>query len=489
MKKLDKILLNVAVKTTEGPADKEILSVCFDSRQVVSGSLFVAVRGTQADGHAYIDKSVKTGAVAIVCEELPELLDENVAYIVTDNTSLALGIIASNFYDHPSAEINLVGVTGTNGKTTIVTLLYNLFTSLGYKTGLLSTISNKIGGKEISATHTTPDALQINYLLRQMVDEGCEYCFMEVSSHSVVQNRIAGLSFKGGVFTNITHDHLDFHHTFQEYIRAKKSFFDQLPRAAFALTNADDKNGMVMLQNTQAGKKTYSLKSMSDFKARILDNLFEGLHMDVDGEEVWCRLVGSFNAYNLLAIYSVAMLLGQKKSEILPLLSNLGPAEGRFEYIISPDGKIAVVDYAHTPDALLNVLKTINDIRGHNEKLITVFGAGGDRDRTKRPEMGKIASELSDKAIITSDNPRSEDPQVIIDEIKAGVEIQNRRKVISIGNREEAIHAACAMAEAGDIILIAGKGHEKYQDIKGVKHHFDDKELISNIFKMNLLTK
>jgi len=484
--KLDEILKDVPVLTTAGIDDREISSVCFDSGKALAGCLFVAVKGTRVDGHDYMTAAVTAGAVAVVCEQLPVEQHDEITYIVVDDSSFALGIIAGNFYENPSKDLKLIGVTGTNGKSTIVTLLYNMFIALGYKAGLLSTIGNKIGGKYIPSTHTTPDALQMNILLKQMVQEGCEYCFIEVSSHSVVQNRIAGLHFTGGVFTNITHDHLDFHKTFPEYLKAKKTFFDSLPAGAFALTNSDDKNGMVILQNTIAVKKSYSLKSVSDFKARILDNSFEGLHLEIDGSEIWCRLVGMFNAYNLLAVYSVALLLGQDKDEVLSVLSDLNPAEGRFEYIQSSDGIIAVIDYAHTPDALLNVLNTINSIRPHNEKLITVFGAGGDRDKTKRPVMGKIAAELSDKIIITSDNPRSEEPQAIIEEIRTGIEPQHSRKVVVISNREEAINAACMMAEKGDIILLAGKGHEKYQEIKGVKHHFDDKEIICN--NLNLLT-
>lgn len=484
--KLEDILKNADVVRIAGPEDKEILSVCFDSAKAIPGCLFVATKGTKADGHDYIPNAIKAGAIAVVCEQLPLNIQNAITYIIVEDSSYVLGVISGNFYRNPSRDLKLVGVTGTNGKTTIVTLLYRMFIALGYKTGLLSTIGNKIGEKDIPSAHTTPDALQINSLLKLMVDEGCEFCFMEVSSHSVVQKRIAGLHYSGGVFTNLTHDHLDFHKTFAEYIKAKKSFFDSLPADGFALTNCDDKNGMVMLQNTVAIKKSYSLKSMSDFKARIQDNSFGGLHLEMDGKEVWCRLVGSFNAYNLLAVYSVALLLGQDQQEVLSVLSNLNPAEGRFEYIQSSGGIIAVVDYAHTPDALLNVLKTINSIRPHKEKLITVFGAGGDRDKTKRPVMGEIVAELSDKVIITSDNPRSEEPQEIINEIRAGIEPQYSRKVIVIPNREEAINAACIMAEKGDIILVAGKGHEKYQEINGVKHHFDDKEVICR--NLNLIT-
>lgn len=486
LKKLDDILFNVPVKKIEGSTDLEISSICLDSRAVRQGSVFVAIKGTQSDGHLYIGSSILSGAKAVLCEDLPVEKPKGVTYLVTEDPSAALGILAANFYDHPSEKLKLIGVTGTNGKTTIVTLLYDLMIRLGYKAGLLSTAGNKINGQPFAATHTTPDAVTLQSLLKQMVEDGCEYCFMEVSSHAVVQKRISGLHFSGGVFTNITHDHLDYHHTFSEYIKAKKGFFDCLPSGAFVLVNADDKNGMVMVQNTQAIRKTYSLKSMSDFKAKVLENLFNGLHLDIDGEEVWCKLVGLFNAYNLLAIYSVAVLLGHDKHEVLRILSDLGPAEGRFEYIFSADGRIAVVDYAHTPDALLNVLVTINQIRSHNEKLFTVFGAGGDRDRTKRPEMGKIAAEISDKVIITSDNPRSEDPAAIIEEIMTGIDPWNRKKVITIMSRRDAIHTACIMAEPGDIILLAGKGHEKYQEIKGVKHHFDDKEEVMKYFNEDI---
>ncbi|MCX6230801.1 MAG: UDP-N-acetylmuramoyl-L-alanyl-D-glutamate--2,6-diaminopimelate ligase [Bacteroidetes bacterium] len=453
-------------------------SLSFDSRKIEADSLFIAVKGTQADGHQYINQTIEKGAIAIVCEELPKELNKKITYIRVENTSFALGEIASDFYYRPSEKLKLVGITGTNGKTTTVTLLFNLFRSLGYNVGLLSTIANRINEAEIASTHTTPDAIQLNALLAEMYAKGCTHCFMEVSSHALVQNRIAGLYFTGAIFSNITHDHLDFHKTFAEYIKAKKLFFDTLPSEAFALTNIDDKNGSVMLQNTKATKYTYSLQSMADFKCKIIENELHGLFLNIDGIETSTKLVGSFNAYNLLAIYASAILLGEDKIEVLKELSNLNTAEGRFDYIKSKNNITAIVDYAHTPDALLNVLRTIEAIRTKTEQLITVVGAGGNRDAQKRPVMAKIASEMSDKLILTSDNPRDEDPEDILHQMEAGVDIAFKKKVLTIVNRKEAIKTACAMAQSGDIILVAGKGHEKYQEIKGVKHNFDDKEIL-----------
>lgn len=477
-KNLADLLKNIGKYELSGNLQVIISSIVFDSRKVEKQSLFVAVNGTVSDGHLYINQAIENGAVAIMCERLPEQLTENITYILIENTALGLGIISSEFYNNPSHNLKLVGITGTNGKTTTVTLLYNTFKSLGYKVGLLSTISNKIHEKEIPATHTTPDAIQINSLLNQMVEEGVSYCFMEVSSHAIVQHRIAGLKFSGGIFSNITHDHLDFHKSFSEYIKAKKQFFDNLSSDAFALTNMDDKNGMVMIQNTKAHRYTYSLQSVSDFKCKIIENELSGLHLNIDGIDVITKLVGKFNAYNLTAIYATAILLNADKTEVLQILSNLNSAEGRFEYIKSANNITAIVDYAHTPDALINVLNTIDAIRTKNEKLITVVGAGGNRDAQKRPIMAKIASEKSDITILTSDNPRDEDPEEIIKQMEAGVEISLKRKVLTILNRKDAIKTACTLAMSGDIILVAGKGHEKYQEIKGVKYHFDDKEIL-----------
>ena len=480
-KKLKDILYNVAVKEIHGSTDVLIGQLCIDSRKATSGDLFCARKGTEVDAHTFIPAVVKQGVSAIVCEDLPEILQEEICYICVDNSDVALGIMASNYYDKPSAEMVLCGVTGTNGKTTVATLLHQLFTELGYACGLISTIKVLIENKEIKATHTTPDSIQINSLLKAMADAGCTYCFMEVSSHAIHQQRIAGLEFRGGIFTNITHDHLDYHGTFKEYLNAKKAFFDLLPKNAFALSNADDRNGKVMLQNTSANKKTYGLKSAADFKGRVMENLLDGLLLSIEGKEIWCKLIGEFNAYNLLAVYATAILLMQEEDLVLPLLSKLNTAEGRFEYIRTDEGITAIVDYAHTPDALQNVLKTINAIRTGNEQLITVVGAGGDRDVTKRPVMGKIAGQLSSRLILTSDNPRSEDPEEIIKQMKAGVEAVDYKKLLVITNRKEAISAACALAQPGDIILVAGKGHEKYQEIKGVKQPFDDKELLKEL--------
>ncbi len=483
MKNLRDILYTVAVDEIIGLTDITISTIAFDSRKVTSNSLFVAVAGTRSDGHEYIPQAIQQGAIALICEKIPEFIDEKITYIRVKNSSIALGILASNFYDKPSEQLKLVGVTGTNGKTTIATLLHHLFRSLGFSAGLLSTIQNMIEDEIIPSTHTTPDALMLNQLLEEMVERGCTYCFMEVSSHAIDQNRIAGLRFEGGIFTNITHDHLDYHHTFSEYLSAKKKFFDGLSRQAFALTNTDDKNGRIMIQNTRAGVRTYALKTAADFKGRIISSQLEGLEMEINGIPAIFKLVGEFNAYNLTAVYATAIMLGQDKEEVLRELTSLNPVEGRFETIRNEADITGIVDYAHTPDALKNVLETINNIRTHNEKLITVVGAGGDRDRTKRPVMAKICGNLSDHVILTSDNPRSEDPEDIIREMRAGVSIEDRPKVIEIVNRKEAIRAACSFANTGDIILIAGKGHEKYQEIKGKKYAFDDTKVLSEALK------
>jgi UDP-N-acetylmuramoyl-L-alanyl-D-glutamate--2,6-diaminopimelate ligase len=445
--------------------------------------LFVAVKGTRVDGHNFIDTAVNNGAGTVVCETIPENYHKDITYVRVSNSAEALGHLASNFYDNPSEKLKLVGVTGTNGKTTTVTLLYNLFENLGYKTGLLSTIKNKIHNKTITSTHTTPDAVSLNKLLYKMVEEGCDYVFMEVSSHAIDQQRIAGIKFAGAVFTNITHDHLDYHKTFRDYINAKKRFFDNLPYDAFALVNVDDKNGKVMFQNTRALKYKYALKSMADFKAKVLENQFDSMLLEIDGDQLFTMLAGEFNAYNILAVYATAILLGQNKQEVLTALSSLKGAEGRFEIIRSKNNITAIVDYAHTPDALENVLKTIQKIRTGNEQIITVIGAGGDRDKEKRPEMANIASKNSTRLILTSDNPRSEDPNTIIDDMKKGVDIIKKNSTLTIVNREEAIRTAVLLAKPGDIILVAGKGHENYQEINGVKHHFDDKETIIKIFE------
>jgi len=482
MKQLKNILQNIAVEHLLGNELVSIAAITFDSRKVDKNHLFVAVSGTQSDGHQFIDMAISKGASAVIVENMPKNLQPEITYVQVKDSSLVLGMLASNFYDNPSSQLKLVGITGTNGKTTTVTLLYRTFMSLGYKTGLLSTVRNYIGDKIIEATHTTPDAVQINKLMREMADAGCEYCFMEVSSHSIVQNRIAGLHFAGAIFSNITQDHLDYHKTFEEYIKAKKMFFDGLSTSAFALVNTDDRNGKIMVQNTSARINTYSLKSMSDFKCKVLESHFDGMLMNIDGTDVWTKFIGGFNAYNLLAVYSAALLLGQEKHEVLRIMSNLNAVDGRFEYIRSENGITAVVDYAHTPDALKNVLLTIQEIRTGNEQIITVVGAGGDRDTSKRPIMAKIVSEMSDKVILTSDNPRSEEPEAIINDLSQGVEAQNKRKVLAITDRREAIRAAVLFAKSGDIILIAGKGHENYQDIKGIKHHFDDKEVVREIF-------
>ena len=460
----------------------DIKHITFDSRNIEVDTLFVAQVGVHVDGHNYIASAIEKGAVAVVCEQMPETIAPNVVYIKTADSNKALGYIASNFYNNPSTKLKLIGITGTNGKTTTVTLLHQMFRQLGYHTGLISTIVNKIDEKEIASTHTTPDAINLNRLLWQMVNNGCEYCFMEVSSHAIVQNRIGGLEFFGGIFSNITHDHLDFHKTFAEYISAKKRFFDNLPSSAFALTNIDDRNGQVMLQNTKAKKYTYSIQEIADFNGKILENTFQGLFLNINGKEVWTQLVGRFNAYNLLAIYATARLCEIDEMEALQQLSSLRAAEGRFEYV-SGQGITAIVDYAHTPDALKNVLQTVNDIRMDNQKLITVVGCGGDRDPLKRPIMATIACEMSDTLILTSDNPRTEDPEKILDEMEEGLTNKQKENTLRISNRQQAIKTACKLAGKGDIIVVAGKGHEKYQEINGVKHHFDDKEELINILK------
>lgn len=477
MKLLSDILYKVRLEEIIGSTHSAISSVTFDSRKVKKDSLFVAIKGTASDGHAFISKAIDSGAIAILCEELPAEQLETITYIKVKNSSEALGLIACNFFDNPSEKLKLVGVTGTNGKTTTVTLLFNLFRSLGYSVGLLSTVENKINNTIIPATHTTPDALSLNELLSQMVEQGCEYAFMEVSSHSVVQHRVTGISFTGAVFSNLTHDHLDYHKTFDEYIKAKKGLFDHLPSHAFALVNVDDRNGMVMMQNTKASKYTYSLRSVADYKCKVIENHLNGLLLNIDGKEVWVKLIGSFNAYNVLAVYATAVLLKQDKTNVLTALSNLNSVDGRFQYFKSKNGVIGIIDYAHTPDALKNVLETIKDIRSGNEQVISLVGCGGDRDTAKRPVMAAIACEYSNKVILTSDNPRSEDPEEILNQMQKGISPVDAKKTLRISDRKEAIRTACTLAKSGDIILIAGKGHEKYQEIKGVKHDFDDYKL------------
>ena len=457
--------------------DVEVKNVCFDSRKVTKGDVFVATRGTAVDGHDFIAKAVELGAVAVVCEELPENLSKDVTYVQVADSADALGVMASNFYENPSQNLTLVGVTGTNGKTTIATLLYQLFRAMGYKVGLLSTVCNYVDSEAVESTHTTPDALALNALLARMVDAGCEYAFMEVSSHSVEQRRIAGLQFRGGIFTNLTRDHLDYHKTVENYLRAKKRFFDELPKTAFALTNLDDKNGEVMLQNCVAEKKNYSLRTLANFKTRILENSFDGMLLEMNGREVMMPFVGRFNAANLSAVFGAAVLLGFDELEVLTKLSSLKSVSGRFE-TIRHEGVTAIVDYAHTPDALNNVISTINDIRASEGNLITVVGCGGNRDKGKRPMMAREAINGSNRVILTSDNPRDEEPQDILNDMLEGVDASERRRVLVIADRREAIKTACALAQRGDVILVAGKGHENYQIIKGVKHHFDDKEEI-----------
>ncbi len=484
MKLLQDILYQTRIKQVLGSTNMAIESLVFDSRKVTSFCLFIAVRGTKVDGHNFINQAVEQGAIAVVCEDLPDTIKEGVTYVKVENAQAALGVMASNFYDNPSAELKLVGITGTNGKTTCATMLYKLFQLLGKKVGLLSTVENRIQNEVIPATHTTPDAVGLNEMLRKMVDAGCSHVFMEVSSHALHQHRVNGITFAGGVYTNISHDHLDYHHTFDAYIAAKKMLFDMLPREAFALVNLDDRQGPTMFQNCKAvHQKTFALKSMADFKAKVIENQFAGLHLNVDGLDLYAKLVGRFNAYNLLTVYGTALLLGREKMEVLTALSNINPVAGRFEYVISPDKITAIIDYAHTPDALQNVLKTIEDIRTKNEQVITVVGCGGDRDKTKRPEMARIACKYSNRVIFTSDNPRSENPDSIIEEMKAGVEPIDYKKTNTIVNRKEAIRMACSIAESGDIILIAGKGHEKYQEINGERLPFDDLAIVTDTFK------
>jgi UDP-N-acetylmuramoyl-L-alanyl-D-glutamate--2,6-diaminopimelate ligase len=464
--------------------DLDVKGIAFDSRKVETGFVFVAVRGTLSDGHEYITRAVEAGALAVVCERMPEIVDESVTYVTVRNSGHALGVMASNFFGNPSEKLKLVGVTGTNGKTTSVTLLYQLFSALGYNVGLISTVENKIIDESIPSTHTTPDPLQLNALLKRMITAGCGYAFMEVSSHAVDQERIAGLRFAGAVFTNITHDHLDYHKTFENYIKAKKKFFDELPSDAFALVNADDKRGMVMLQNTKATKLTFGLKKMVDYKAKIITNSLDGLELEIGGKNVWFRMIGDFNAYNVLGVYATALLLGEESDEVLQHLSALNGAPGRFERVLPGSKVTAIVDYAHTPDALKNVLETIGHFRTGNEQVITVVGCGGNRDKTKRPLMASIACKLSDKVVLTSDNPRDEDPMEIIREMQSGILPTEAKKTLVLADREEAIKTACMMARENDIILVAGKGHETYQEIKGVKHPFDDRKVMERILKL-----
>ena len=479
---LENIINGINVVEIKGNCTKEISDIHIDSRKVEAGHLFIAVKGTQTDGHAYISKAIEKGASAIVCETFPEDIDNNITYIKVADTEDCVGKLATAFYGNPTSKLELIGVTGTNGKTTIATLLYNMFRKFGYKVGLISTVCNYIDDEAIPTEHTTPDPITLNKLLGRMADEGCKYAFMEVSSHSVAQKRIGGLKFAGGIFTNLTRDHLDYHQTVDNYLKAKKAFFDNLPKSAFALTNLDDKNGMVMTQNTKAKVCTYSLRSICDFKGKVLEDGFEGMLLDINNIEVNVQFIGRFNASNLLAVYGTACLLGKKPEEVLLALSTLQPVSGRFDALRSPKGFNVIVDYAHTPDALTNVLNTIQEVLNGRGKIITVVGAGGNRDKGKRPLMAQEAAKLSDKVIITSDNPRFEEPQDIINDMLAGLNKEDTRKVISIVDRKEAIKTACMLAQSGDAILVAGKGHENYQDIKGVKYHFDDKEIIREIF-------
>ena len=480
--KLSEVLKNIKPLQTAGDMEVDINGVNIDSRRIENGHLFIAMKGTVVDGHAFIDKAIGLGARAILCEDMPEKRAEGVTYVQVASTEDAAGKAATCFYGNPSTQLTLVGVTGTNGKTTIATLLYNMFRKMGHKCGLLSTVCNYIEDKAIPTGHTTPDPIELNQLLAEMVSAGCEYAFMECSSHAIAQKRISGLTFAGGIFTNLTRDHLDYHKTFENYRDAKKAFFDGLPKTAFAITNADDKNGMVMVQNTKAAIKTYSTRSMADFKARIIECHFEGMYLDIDNHEVGVQFIGKFNVSNLLAVYSAAVMLGKKSEDILLAMSTLHSVNGRLEPVHSPEGYTAIVDYAHTPDALENVLNAIHEVLNGKGQVITVCGAGGNRDKGKRPLMAQEAVKQSDKVIITSDNPRFEDPQAIINDMLAGLNAQQMKKVISIVDRKEAIRTACMMAQKGDVILIAGKGHEDYQEVKGVKHHFDDKEVVREIF-------
>ena len=482
--KLNELLKNITPIKIIGNDDVEITGVNIDSRRIKTGHLFVAMKGTQVDGHQFIGKAIELGAISVLCEDLPEVLQEGITYVQVESTEDAGGKVATLFYGDPSHKLKLVGVTGTNGKTTIATLLYNMFRKFGHKVGLLSTVCNYIDDVEVPADHTTPDPIELNELLAKMVEAGCEYAFMECSSHAIHQKRIGGLKFAGGLFTNLTRDHLDYHKTFENYRNAKKAFFDGLPKDAFAITNADDKNGMIMVQNTKATVKTYSIRSMADFRARILECHFEGMYLEIDGREVGVQFIGKFNVSNLLAVYGAAIMLGKKPEDVLLVLSTLHSVNGRLEPIHSPEGFTAIVDYAHTPDALVNVLNAIHEVLDGKGHVITVCGAGGNRDKGKRPLMAQEAVRQSDKVIITSDNPRFEEPQDIINDMLAGLNEQQMRKVISIVDRKEAIRTACMMAQKGDVVLVAGKGHETYQEIKGVKHHFDDKEVLHEIFKV-----
>lgn len=484
MANLKDILYTVPLKAVKGNTHQDIAAIQFDSRLIQKGDLFVAIKGTQTDGHKYINKAIELGALAVVCEEMPEEIKKNVTYLQVEDTSKSLAILAANYYNNPSKELKLVGVTGTNGKTTVTTLLYQLFSDLGYKSGLLSTVRILIGNEVEKATHTTPDALSVQKMLRKMLDAGCSHCFMEVSSHAIVQNRVHGLDFDVALFTNISHDHLDYHKTFANYIKAKKQLFDELPAHASAIVNKDDKRYEVMLQNTKAEKLTFSLQSLADFRLKLLENAFTGLVMSIDGTEFHSMLVGEFNAYNLLSAYAVAVSLGVSKTDALTALSKLKPAEGRFDYMYTPEiGIVGIVDYAHTPDALKKVLETINKVRTRNEHLITLVGCGGNRDKTKRPLMAKIAAMLSDKVILTSDNPRDEEPEAILNDMKEGVTAEHKTKVLTIIDRKEAIKTATMLANKGDIILVAGKGHEKYQEIKGKRIDFDDKAILQESLK------
>ena len=479
---LKELINSVNPLKVTGSVDLEITGVDIDSRRVGAGHLFVAMRGTQTDGHAYIGKAVGQGAAAVLCEDMPEDAAEGVTYVQVKSTEDVVGEVATTFYGDPSRKLKLVGVTGTNGKTTIATLLYNMFRKFGYKCGLLSTVCNYIEDERIEADHTTPDPIELNRLLARMVEAGCQYAFMECSSHAIAQKRIGGLKFAGGMFTNLTRDHLDYHKTFENYRNAKKAFFDGLPKGAFAITNADDKNGMVMVQNTKATVKTYSTRTMADFRAKILECHFGGMYLEIDGREVGVQFIGKFNVSNLLAVYGAAVMLGEKPEDVLVVMSTLKSVSGRLDPVHSPEGYTAIVDYAHTPDALENVLKAIHEVLGGKGQVITVCGAGGNRDKGKRPLMAQEAVRQSDRVIITSDNPRFEEPQAIIDDMLAGLDAKQMKKVVSIVDRREAIRAACMMAKKGDVILVAGKGHENYQEIRGVKHHFDDKEVLREIF-------
>lgn len=478
------ILPGIEIVQIHGDLNRRLTGITFDSRKAAPGMLFVAVRGTQADGHDFIQQAIAAGAEAVVCEHMPPGTDGNATLIRVKNAARALGQMASAFYGHPSSKFKLVGITGTNGKTTTVTLLHRLFTALGHTSGCFTTICNYIGTEVVEATHTTPDPVQLNRIMKDMADKGCQYVFMEVSSHALVQERVAGLAFAGGIFSNITHDHLDYHKTFDAYIRAKKIFFDSLPARSFALINADDRNGSVMVQNTAAAVSYYAMRTMADYKCRIIESHLNGMLLHMDNVELWTRFIGEFNAYNLLAVYATASLLGQNREEVLRILSSLETVEGRFQYLRSPDGITAVIDYAHTPDAVRNVLKTISQIRRGDEKVIAVIGAGGNRDKSKRPEMAKAAAMMCDRLILTSDNPRFEEPDDIITDMKAGLDAVMLGKTIVQPDRREAIKTACMLARKGDIILVAGKGHETYQEIKGVKHHFSDHEVVSEIFAL-----